>query len=123
MKRASPAGIVLTVIVLAYVSSALVLRSDPSEKTIGLVAGATCALLGLVLLAFCLPLGKLMNRALKNVPFMPEPIPWPRTTPGWVAFLVVAALAFFAVATVAFYWGTDPATQPAMIRWLEGVFR
>jgi hypothetical protein len=123
MKRFSPAGVVLAVMALCYVSSAVFLGFNPSERAEGLFAGVTCVLLGLAFLGFCLPLGRLLTRTLKDVPFMPGPIPWPRTSPGWTVFPLVAALAFFALAAVAFYWGTDPATKPAIIRWLEGIFQ
>lgn len=123
MKRFSPAGVVLAVIVLGYVSSAVFLRFNPGERAIGLAACITCVLLGLAFLVLCLPLSKLMTRARKVVPFMPGPISWPRFTPGWTVLFILAAFTFFAIAAVAFYWGTDPATKPEIIRWLDGVFR
>jgi hypothetical protein len=67
-KSYSPAGIALTVIVLCYIGSAVVLRFSSSERAIGIGAAITCALLGLCFLLLSLPLGKLLNRARNDVP-------------------------------------------------------
>ena len=122
-KRVSAAGVALTVIVLCYLGSVAVLRFGSSERAIGSGAAILCALLGLCFLVLASPLGKLLHRARKEVPFMPGPISWPRSSPGWSALLVLAALVLFAIAGVAFYWGTDPASKPALIRWLDNLFR
>jgi hypothetical protein len=123
MKKPSPAGIFLAVIVLCYVSSSIVLGVNHSERAVGLAASITCVLVGLVCLGLCVPLARMMSRARKEVPFMPGPISWPRSTPGWLVLLVLAAFVFFAIAAVAFYWGTDPATKPVWIHRLESVLR